>query len=61
MLAGLSVDTYRAQGSGPLAHLWTTLHFGDYLAYYLALLYDVDPTPVAALEKFKKDLAQISG
>ncbi len=61
MLDGMGTDTYRAQGRGPLAHLWTALHFGDYLAYYLAILYDVDPTPVTVMEKLKKDLAQIEG
>jgi glucose/mannose-6-phosphate isomerase len=36
--------------------MWTALHFGDYLAYYLAMAYSVDPTPVEALEKFKADM-----
>jgi len=54
--AGLNTDVYTAQGNSPLAHIWTTLHFGDYLAYYLAAIYGVDPTPVRALEEFKQDL-----
>jgi glucose/mannose-6-phosphate isomerase len=37
MLAGLNTDVYRANGESRLAHLWTALHFGDYLAYYLAM------------------------
>jgi glucose/mannose-6-phosphate isomerase len=44
---------YAAQGDLPLAHIWTSLHFGDYLAYYLAMAYDTDPTPVDMLEDFK--------
>ncbi len=53
MLEGLNTDVYNAQGDSPLAHIWTALHFGDYLAYYLAMAYGVNPTPVEALEKFK--------
>jgi len=53
MLEGLNTDVYDAQGEGPLAHMWTALHFGDYMAYYLAMAYGVDPMPVAALENFK--------
>jgi glucose/mannose-6-phosphate isomerase len=50
---GLITDVYAAQGDLPLAHIWTALHFGDYLAYYLAMAYDTDPTPVDMLEDFK--------
>ena len=51
--AGLNTDVYAAQGDSPLAHIWTALHFGDYLAYYLAMAYDTDPTPVDMLEDLK--------
>jgi glucose/mannose-6-phosphate isomerase len=53
MLEGLNTEVYEAQGDLPLAHIWTTLHFGDYLAYYLAMAYNTDPTPVEALVNFK--------
>ncbi len=53
MLAGLNTEIYQANGESPLAHIWTALHFGDYLSYYLAMLYEVDPTPVEALQGFK--------
>jgi len=35
---------------------WTCLHYGDYVAYYLAMDYGVDPTPVAAIEDLKSRL-----
>ena len=54
MVEGLNTDCYDAQGEGPLAHMWTALHFGDYLAYYLAMCCGVDPTPVAAIEDLKQ-------
>lgn len=56
MLQGISVDIIDAGGETPLANLWTLLHFGDYMAYYLAMAYQVDPTPVAAIEAFKQDM-----
>jgi glucose/mannose-6-phosphate isomerase len=56
MLEGLNTDFIDAQGEGPLSHLWTALHLGDYIAYYLAMSYEVDPTPVAAIEGFKQEM-----
>jgi hypothetical protein len=38
--------------------MWTTILFGDYMAYYLAMCYGVDPTPVPALVEFKQALAE---
>ena len=56
MLEGLNTDFVDARGERPLSHLWTALHFGDYTAYYLAMSYGVDPTPVAAIEGFKQEM-----
>jgi len=56
MLEGLNADGYMAKGDSPIAHIWTALHFGDYMAYYLAMGYGVDPTPVDALESLKAAL-----
>jgi glucose/mannose-6-phosphate isomerase len=53
LTAGLNTDVYVAQGQSAMAQMWTALHFGDYLAYYLAMAYGMDPTPVEALEDFK--------
>lgn len=57
LLEGLSTDFVDAKGETPLAQLWTCLHLGDYIAYYLAMAYDVDPTPVTAIENFKREMA----
>lgn len=56
MLEGLNTDFVTAQGETRLAQLWTAVHLGDYVAYYLAMTYGVDPTPVAAIEHLKADL-----
>lgn len=57
MLEGSNTDFYMAKGNSKLAHIWTALHFGDYLAYYLAIAYQADPTPVDVLAHLKEMLA----
>ena len=56
MVEGLNTDVYRAVGDSRLAHMWTALHFGDYSAYYLAMAYGIDPSPVPAIESLKVEL-----
>jgi glucose/mannose-6-phosphate isomerase len=60
MLEGLNTDFVDARGHTPLAHMWTMILFGDYMAYYLAMGYGVDPTPVPALVEFKLSMAEAS-
>lgn len=57
MLEGVSTDFYLAQGASRMAQQWTALQFGDFVAYYLAIAYGIDPTPVGALVEFKAALA----
>lgn len=56
MLQGFMTDVHRVTGVSPLEAMWNGLCYGDYVAYYLALCYDVDPTPIEAIQGFKKDL-----
>lgn len=58
MLAGLGTDYYQARGNSRLAQLWTALHFGDYVSYYMAMAYGADPTPVPAIESLKVAMKQ---
>ena len=58
MLEGLNTDFAGARGKTPLAHMWTLILFGDYMACYLAIGYGVDPTPIQALVDFKKTMAE---
>lgn len=58
MLEGMNTDFVDARGRTPLAHMWTMILFGDYMAYYLAMGYGVDPTPVPALVEFKRFMAE---
>jgi glucose/mannose-6-phosphate isomerase len=56
MLEGFNTDLIVAVGNTPLTQQWTTLLFGDFVAFYLAMLYGVDPTPVELIENFKQEL-----
>jgi glucose/mannose-6-phosphate isomerase len=58
MVEGFNTDVIHAQGESRLAQQWTALHFGDYTAYYLAIAYGIDPTPVAAIEDLKTRLRE---
>ena len=58
MLEGMNTDHVDARGNTSLAHMWTMVLFGDYVAYYLAMGYGVDPTPVQALVEFKDAMAE---
>ena len=57
MLEGFNTDIIECPGLSRLAQQWTGLHMGDYLAYYLAMAYGVDPTPVMAIEELKVQLS----
>ncbi len=56
MLEGMNTDFLDARGNTPLAHMWTMILTGDYISYYLAIAYGVDPTPIPALQNFKETL-----
>jgi glucose/mannose-6-phosphate isomerase len=53
MVEGLNTDKVVSLGKSKLAQMWTSLLFGDYTAYYLAMAYDVDPTPITPIDSLK--------
>jgi glucose/mannose-6-phosphate isomerase len=56
MVTGFNTDVIHGIGDSRLAQQWTCLHFGDYSAYYLAMAYGIDPTPVEAIDSLKSRL-----
>jgi glucose/mannose-6-phosphate isomerase len=58
MLQGQNTDTITATGATRMANMWTALHYGDYAAYYLAMAYGVDPTPVPMLNELKAKMKE---
>lgn len=59
MLQGIATDMIEASGNNPMAHMWTALHYGDYMTYYLAMLYEVDPSPITVMVELKKALSSM--
>jgi glucose/mannose-6-phosphate isomerase len=55
---GLNTDVIEARGSSRLSQMWTTILFGDYVAYYLALLYEVDPTAIPPISTLKDAMSK---
>lgn len=54
MVSGLCTDKIQINESDKLSEIWRVLLLGDFISYYLAMLYEVDPTPIDSLENFKK-------
>jgi len=55
---GVNTDTLQARGRSRLAQMLSATQFGDYMSYYLAMLNEVDPTPVPQIENLKAGLAR---
>lgn len=55
LTSGFSTDAVEARGQSALAHMLTALHFGEYVAYYLAMAYGLDPSPVPQIEFVKQN------
>jgi glucose/mannose-6-phosphate isomerase len=54
MVSGLCTDKIHIQENEKLSEIWRVLLLGDFISYYLAMLNEVDPTPIDSLEDFKK-------
>jgi glucose/mannose-6-phosphate isomerase len=54
---GAEVDFVNLTGKTKMEKIFTNLLLGDWVTYYLALAYKIDPTPVKIVEDFKKRLA----
>ena len=52
----VSVDIIDISGYNLLTAIFSNLLLGDWTSYYLALYQNIDPTPVAIIEEFKKKL-----
>jgi glucose/mannose-6-phosphate isomerase len=59
MLDGVNTDYFNAAGQSRLAQQWSTLLMGEYAAFYLAMAYGVDPTPIEAREQMQAALEAV--
>ncbi|HLD89288.1 MAG TPA: bifunctional phosphoglucose/phosphomannose isomerase [Candidatus Nanoarchaeia archaeon] len=58
MSRGIGVSEISSTGESYLRRLVLAIHLGDWISYYLALLYGVDPVDVKIIEDFKKELGE---
>jgi glucose/mannose-6-phosphate isomerase len=56
---GIRTETVWGQGESRLAQMFSLIHFGDYVSYYVSLLNRVDPTPVEPIDHLKERLAEL--
>lgn len=58
IIKGLEVELLEvhSRGSLPFERMLSLVQLGDFVSYYLAVLNDVDPTPVEVIEFLKKEL-----
>ena len=56
---GVKFHIVNAEGRSRLAQMMSSIYYGDYTSYYLALLYDADPSPVAVIDFLKAELAKV--
>ncbi len=57
--SGIPHQIVDAPGKGQLAQMMGMVYLGDWVSYYLALLYAVDPTPVKVIDYLKKRLSEV--
>ena len=55
-VAGLCTDKIDFSADEKLTEIWKAILFGDYVSFYLAMMYDIDPTPVDAIESLKRQM-----
>lgn len=53
------VSEYWGEGDSFLTRLFSLIYLGDYTSVYLALLYGINPKPVAVIDYLKKELAKL--
>ena len=54
--AKVSYQIMDGDGTTPLSQMMSLVLFGDYISYYLAILYKIDPSPIEAIDSLKKQL-----
>lgn len=55
-LSVIEIETY---GRSRLARMFSLIQLGDWVSIYLALLNEVDPTPIAKIDLLKSKLAEV--
>ena len=56
--SGIAAHVVAPQGDSALAQMLHAIQFGDYVSFYMAMRYGVDPTAIAPIMHLKEQLAQ---
>lgn len=56
---GAKVTEAWSQGKSLLARIFSLIYLGDFASFYLAILYEVDPTAVKVIDYLKGELAKV--
>lgn len=56
--AGLVTDIF-TNGDSLLARMFSLIHLGDWISFYLAMIHKIDPTPVSKIDFLKSELAKV--
>ncbi|MBN1680816.1 MAG: hypothetical protein JW966_11030, partial [Anaerolineae bacterium] len=54
----IMADIFQPEGTSKLAQMMHAIQYGDYVSYYMAIGYGVDPTAIEPLVELKHQLAQ---
>jgi glucose/mannose-6-phosphate isomerase len=57
---GVEVLEIWSRGEDVLSKIFSLIYIGDFISYFLAILYGIDPTPVDRVTYLKKELAKDS-
>jgi glucose/mannose-6-phosphate isomerase len=49
----------KRENGGRLARMYSLIYIGDFVSFYLAILNNIDPTPVETIDYFKRELGKI--
>lgn len=55
---GVDILEISSCGTDLLSRIFSLIYIGDFVSYYLAILYGIDPTPVDRVTYLKKELAK---
>jgi glucose/mannose-6-phosphate isomerase len=56
---GITVIEIWSRGDELLGRIFSLIYIGDFISYYLAILYGIDPTPVDRVTYLKKKLVEV--
>jgi glucose/mannose-6-phosphate isomerase len=55
---GISHEIIDSQDESEFSQMMSLVHLGDWVSYYMAILNDIDPTPVKVIDYLKKRLSE---